>query len=200
MHRMQRFDQSADVARRLGGTQVLAGLGDFRRHPGQIRRQHDHLALQARAEHRVVADASKGVATEVEQDLAGVAIRDPAHDECRIREEPSSHLRPGPRSRPDGTPSRASPKTPARKRHRARRIASGPARLSCSRAATSAARCQSRAAPSQSRARSARVGGIVERAERGLEAQDRHGAGPLLGDARQVARSDPLAASSAACA
>ena len=36
------------------------------------------------------------------------------------------------------------------------------------------------------------VGGIVERAKRGLEAKDRHGAGPLLGDARQVAWSHPL--------
>ncbi len=37
-----------------------------------------------------------------------------------------------------------------------------------------------------------RVGGIVERTERLLEAEDRHGTGSLLGDARQVAGSHPL--------
>ena len=35
-------------------------------------------------------------------------------------------------------------------------------------------------------------GGTIKGCERGLEAKDRHGAGPLLGDAREVAGSDPL--------
>jgi hypothetical protein len=35
-------------------------------------------------------------------------------------------------------------------------------------------------------------GGGIKGCKRGLEAKDRHGAGPLLGDAREVAGSDPL--------
>ena len=84
---MQCVDEGPDIAGSLGHEDVFVGLGAFGGNPRKVRRQHDRLALQARPEDRVIADVPQRVAAEVEQDLAGVAIGDPAHDECRIREE-----------------------------------------------------------------------------------------------------------------
>ena len=183
VHRVQRFDEGTDIARSLGRAQVLLGLGAFRWHPGEIRRQHDHLALQARAEHGILADASKGVAAEVEQNRTGVVIGDPAHDERRFREESpvtggsclarhSTALRHGLGEEPG-----------------AKEASCPPDRQRAGTAVVLPCRDLGRALPEPGRALPVEgtlggVGGIVERRERGLEAKDRHGAGPLLGDAR----------------
>ena len=191
VHRMQGLDKGVDIPGSLGGAQVVVSFGGFRRHPGEIRGQHEDLALQAGAEHRVVADTAEGITAQVEQDRARVLIRDPAHDQGSVREEATVIGGPG------ITRDLAADRHRFREQPGAEEASRPPDRQLAAPAVVASSRNLGRTLPA-TRCHLpvvgplGRVGGIVKRAERLLDAEDRHGTGALLGDAREVAGSQPL--------
>jgi hypothetical protein len=188
---MQRFDKGMDIARGLCRANVLLGLRSFRRHTGEIRRQHDHLALQARPEHGIFADASKGIATQVEQNRTGIEIGDPANDERRLREESSVTRGSCLACYPTAFRQRSGEEPSAEEASRP------PDRQRAGAAVVLPCRDLGGALPEPGRPQPVKgplrgIRGTSEGCKRGLEAKDSHGAGPLLGYAREVAWSDPF--------